>query len=96
MKKVLLFAVVVLFAFGMFACKGGGKYADVKDVMEKFIVGNEKFTAALDKAQRRCRGRADRRDEGYDRAGSENEGSRREVSGDEGHGEPSRRAQAVE
>ncbi len=50
MKKFVLFAVVVFFAFGMVACKGGGKYADAKDVMEKFVVGNEQFVAALDKA----------------------------------------------
>lgn len=52
MKKVVLFAAVVLFVFGLTACgKGGGKYADVKDVLEKFVVANEKFASALDDAK---------------------------------------------
>jgi len=48
MKRFVLFATIVLFVFGLTACKGGGKYADVKDVMEKYVAGNEAFVTALD------------------------------------------------
>jgi hypothetical protein len=48
MKKFVLFATIALFVLGLTACKGGGKYADVKDVLEKYIAGNEKFVSALD------------------------------------------------
>ena len=50
MKKAVIFATVVLFVFGITACKGGGggKYADVKEVLEKYVTANEKFVSALD------------------------------------------------
>ena len=33
------------------ACKGGGKYSDVQETMEKYIAGNEEMAKALDGAK---------------------------------------------
>lgn len=50
MKRLVLVLTVALFLIGLTAC-GGGKYADVKDVMGKILDANEKFTAAAEKAE---------------------------------------------
>lgn len=50
MKKLVLVLTVALFLLGLSAC-GGGKYADVKALMNKMIDANEEFAAAADKAK---------------------------------------------
>jgi cell division protein FtsB len=50
MKKLILFATVVVFLFSLTACGGGGKYADAKRLMEKQVQLFEDFINALDKA----------------------------------------------
>ena len=50
MKKVLTILTVVIFMSMMMAC-GGGKYADAKKVMEKFIGATNDFVADLEKAE---------------------------------------------
>lgn len=50
MKKLILGLTVVLFLIGLTAC-GGGKYADIKDFMNKSVEANEKFAAAAEKAE---------------------------------------------
>jgi predicted small secreted protein len=56
MKKALILFVVVVLVLSVAACKGsgtagGGKYADVQKVMDKYIGANEKFATALDGAK---------------------------------------------
>ncbi len=50
MKKLILFATVIVFLFGLAACGGGGKYADAKKLMEKQIQLFEDFINGVDKA----------------------------------------------
>ncbi len=49
MKKVLSILTVVIFMSMMFAC-GGGKYADAKKVMGKFISITNDFASDMEKA----------------------------------------------
>jgi len=56
MRKTLILCAVLVLALSMAACKGGGtagggKYADVKEVMDKYIGANEKFATALEGAK---------------------------------------------
>ncbi|MCX6560977.1 MAG: hypothetical protein NTZ26_10770 [Candidatus Aminicenantes bacterium] len=48
MKKTLVFACAVLLILTAAACKGGGKYADVTKVMNKYIEATEKFATAME------------------------------------------------
>lgn len=48
MKKTVLFLCIAVLAMGVFACKGGGKYADVISATEKYISGIESFAASMD------------------------------------------------
>jgi hypothetical protein len=50
-KKALILCVVVVLVLSVAACKGGGKYADVQKVMDKYIGANEKFATALEGAK---------------------------------------------
>ena len=53
MKKTkwLIFVCMALFLIGTTACsKGGGKYADLKDVVVKFNQNTQAFVDAMDKA----------------------------------------------
>jgi hypothetical protein len=51
-KKALILCAVVVLTLSVAACKGGGgKYADVKEVLDKYIGANEKFATALDGAK---------------------------------------------
>lgn len=55
MKKALILCAVAVLVLSVAACKGsgtagGGKYADAKEVLDKYIGANEKFTAALESA----------------------------------------------
>jgi len=49
MKKTLIVLCCAVMIFSIAACKGGGKYADVKSVMEKYIAATEKFAGAMEK-----------------------------------------------
>jgi len=49
MKKLVLILTVVVFLVSLVACGGGGKYAEVKDVMGKSADATEKFVAAAEK-----------------------------------------------
>ncbi len=49
MKKTLIVLCVAVMVLSVAACKGGGKYADVKSIMEKYIAATDKFAAAIDK-----------------------------------------------
>jgi hypothetical protein len=53
MKKALILLAVVVLVLSVAVCKGGGggKYADVTKVMDKYIAANEKFATALDGAK---------------------------------------------
>jgi hypothetical protein len=51
MKKTALFLCVAVLALGLTACKGGGKYGDITDVMTKYMGAMEKFAAAMDGAK---------------------------------------------
>jgi hypothetical protein len=56
MKKALILLAVVVLVLSVAVCKGGGtagggKYADVQKVMDKYIGANEKFATALDGAK---------------------------------------------
>ena len=56
MKKALILMAVVVLVLSVAACKGsgtagGGKYADVQKVMDKYIGANEKFATTLDGAK---------------------------------------------
>jgi hypothetical protein len=48
--KALLVVVIAVGLAGCFGCKGGGKYADAKDVMADSIKAMESFVADMDKA----------------------------------------------
>lgn len=48
MKKTVLFLCVAVLALGLTACKGGGKYGDVKVVLEKYMAGIDAFATAMD------------------------------------------------
>jgi len=51
MRKALILCIVIVLALSVAACKGGGgKFADAKEVLEKYIGANEKFSAALEGA----------------------------------------------
>jgi hypothetical protein len=55
-KKAWILCAVVVLALSVAACKGGGtsgggKYADVQKVMDKYIGANEKFATALEGAK---------------------------------------------
>lgn len=50
MKKLFLFSTLAIFVFMLFACGGGGKYADAKKLMENFISATEDLVADLEKA----------------------------------------------
>jgi hypothetical protein len=50
MKKLLSFSTLAIFVLMLFACGGGGKYADAKKAMENFISATEDFVADLEKA----------------------------------------------
>ena len=47
MKKMMLVLTVVFFLLGLTAC-GGGKYGDVKNVMNEMIDAQEKFAASCE------------------------------------------------
>lgn len=49
MKKLVLCLTVGVFLVSLFACGGGGKYAEVKDVLGKSADATEKFVAAAEK-----------------------------------------------
>jgi len=48
--KGLLVLAVALALAGSFACSGGGKYGDAKDLMNKTLSAMDNFCAAMDKA----------------------------------------------
>jgi len=48
--RALLVVVVAVGLVGCFGCKGGGKYADAKDVMADSMKAMESFAADMDKA----------------------------------------------
>ena len=50
MKKNLTIVALSLLLVGLAACGGGGKYAEVKSVMEKQVAGMETFISGLEKA----------------------------------------------
>ncbi|MCP5106835.1 MAG: hypothetical protein GY950_25855 [bacterium] len=49
MKKIIFIAVLGLVLYGLTAC-GGGKYAEPKDVLEKYVTAMEDVINAFDKA----------------------------------------------
>jgi soluble cytochrome b562 len=52
MKKSVVILFVAMFVLTLVVCKGGGgKYGDVKSVMDKFISAQEKFAGALENAK---------------------------------------------
>ncbi len=51
MKRIALFLCIAVLALGLTACKGGGKYGDITDVMTKYMGAMEKFAAAMDGAK---------------------------------------------